>query len=139
MQRAQGDIPAHGMSEDQERLRQAPFERRQHGLEIGQILREISHMALERIGQRPARRTLPAPIHRDDGKFARAKLADCLEIFLDIFGAAGKDEHRAAPARAPLGGPDPDRRLGIDEHRLSARGNRIVRGRKELRVFDVPQ
>jgi hypothetical protein len=58
------------------------------GFDVALILREVAHVALERIAQRPLRTALPAPIHGRDREAARAEVAHGLEIFLDEFGAA---------------------------------------------------
>ena len=49
--------------------------------------------------ERALGQALPAPVEGGDGKAARAQLAHGLEIFLDEFGAALEQAHRALAAR----------------------------------------
>ena len=69
------------------------------GGEVDVVVGEAAHIALARIAQEPLRAALPAPVEHGDGKAARAQIAHGLEIFLDEFGAAGKQAHGALAAR----------------------------------------
>src|SRR5215470_19467010 len=78
---------------------------RQHDLlheggEVLVIFGKRAHVALARIGQRPPGATLPAPIHRGDGKAAPTKIGYDLEIFLDELAAPLKHAHSPTLWRA---------------------------------------
>src|SRR6187401_3501456 len=77
---------------------------RQHDLlhqhfDVTLVFREVTDMALARIGQRALGAALPPPVHCRDGKAAGAQLAHGLEILLDEFGAALEQTHGALAAR----------------------------------------
>ncbi len=58
---------------------------------------------------------LPAPVDRGDGEAARAQFAHGLEIFLDEFGAALEQAHRALAAGRRM----PARKAQCSRHRAS--------------------
>ena len=87
---------------------------------------EAPDVTFEAIAQRTIRQALTAPIEHRDGKSAIAQVANGLEIFLDPFGAAGEDTHRAAPARRRRKARKPQRNaIGRFQHA----GNSVVRNR----------
>ena len=91
---------AHRMPEREDRRRAI----RQHDLlhqrfDVALVFREVADVALARIGQRALGAALPAPVDGGDGKAAGAQFAHRLEIFLDEFGAALEQAHRALAAR----------------------------------------
>jgi hypothetical protein len=90
---------AHGMGEREDRRRTI----RQHdlaheGFEVGVELREAADIALIAIAQCAIGQALPAPVEDRHRETAIAQVAHGLEIFLDPFGAAGKQADGAAAA-----------------------------------------
>ena len=64
-------------------------------VEIGDIVVEAPDMAAHRVADQPVGAALAAPVHDGAAEAARRKIADRLEILLDAFVAAGKDDDRA--------------------------------------------
>jgi hypothetical protein len=81
-------IGAHSTMRDEGRLAVG-----QHDLlhEMGEILvelRERPYVALARIGQRPGRTALSAPVHGGDRETAPTQIGNHLEVFLDVLAAS---------------------------------------------------
>src|SRR5262245_10290510 len=88
---AQQDRCAHRLTEgEQGRRTVGQDDFIDEALEIDLVLREIAHVALERVAQRSIRQSLSAPVEDRDREAAGAQIAYGLEILLDEFRAPRK-------------------------------------------------
>src|ERR1700682_2353435 len=97
---AQKNGRAHGMGERKDRrgtIRKDNL--MDESFQINLVLREVAHVTLAPIPQRPLGSSLAAPIERGHGKTAGAQVAHGFEIFLDELGASLEQTHRALAAR----------------------------------------